>query len=278
MRLGIAKALEHKSPEEWAKKHRDLGCGAVVFPIEHNSQDSLINEYVKAANDYDLVIAEVGIWVNPITSNEEERALNIDRCIKQLKLAQRIGAKCTVNIAGSCGQIWDGGYKENYSPAAFDKIVASVQHIIDTAQPEDTFYTLEPMPWMYPDSPESYLELIEAIDRDRFAVHLDIVNMITNPQKYFFNEAFIEDCFKQLGDAIISCHVKDIRLEEHFTFNLKEVPCGMGNLDIVKYAHLANEISQDMPFIIEHLDSDEEYIESAVYVKNLLKNEGIKMK
>ena len=131
---------------------------------------------------------------------------------------------------------------------------------------------------MYPDSPENYLDLIKAINREQFAVHLDIVNMITNPQKYFFNEAFMEECFKLLGDSIISCHVKDIRLEKHFTFNLSEVPCGEGNLNIVRYAHLANEVSEDMPFIIEHLDSDEEYIESAIYVKDLLKNEGIKFK
>ncbi len=278
MRLGIAKALEHSSPDEWAHKHRSLGCGAVVFPIDYNSEDSLINAYVNAAKKYDLVIAEVGIWVNPICSDEKQREHNLERCINQLKLAQRIGAKCTVNIAGSCGEIWDGAYKENYSDAAFDKTVSSVQRIIDCAKPKDTFYTLEPMPWMYPDSPESYLDLIEAINREQFAVHLDIVNMITNPQKYFFNEAFMEECFKLLGDSIISCHVKDIRLEKHFTFNLSEVPCGEGNLNIVRYAHLANEVSEDMPFIIEHLDSDEEYIESAIYVKDLLKNEGIKFK
>lgn len=278
MRLGIAKALEHSSSDEWAHKHRSLGCGAVVFPIDYNSEDSLINAYVNAAKKYDLVIAEVGIWVNPICSDEKQREHNLERCINQLKLAQRIGAKCTVNIAGSCGEIWDGAYKENYSDAAFDKTVSSVQRIIDCAKPKDTFYTLEPMPWMYPDSPESYLDLIEAINREQFAVHLDIVNMITNPQKYFFNEAFMEECFKLLGDSIISCHVKDIRLEKHFTFNLSEVPCGEGNLNIVRYAHLANEVSEDMPFIIEHLDSDEEYIESAIYVKDLLKNEGIKFK
>ena len=49
-------------------------------------------------------------------------------------------------------------------------------------------------------------------------------------------------------------------------------------MNIVRYAHLANELSIDMPFIIEHLDSDEEYIESAIYVKNLLINEGIELK
>ena len=29
MRLGIAVALPHETPEEWAKKHKDMGLGRV---------------------------------------------------------------------------------------------------------------------------------------------------------------------------------------------------------------------------------------------------------
>jgi len=43
--------------------------------------------------------------------------------------------------------------------------------IIDAVQPTRTFYTLETMPWMYPDSPQSYLRLLQAVDRRQFAVH-----------------------------------------------------------------------------------------------------------
>ena len=39
------------------------------------------------------------------------------------------------------------------------------------------------MPYLLPDSPDSYLALLEAVDRERFAVHLDPVNMINTPAK-----------------------------------------------------------------------------------------------
>jgi hypothetical protein len=36
---------------------------------------------------------------------------------------------------------------------------------IDAVKPRRTFYTLEAMPWIFSDTPDSYLELMRAIDR-----------------------------------------------------------------------------------------------------------------
>jgi len=37
-----------------------------------------------------------------------------------------------------------------------------------------------PMPWMIPTGPKDYAKLIDEIDRDRFAVHMDVINMINS--------------------------------------------------------------------------------------------------
>ena len=52
-------------------------------------------------------------------------------------------------------------------------VETTVREIIDAVRPTRAFYTLEPMPWAYPDSVDSYLRLIAAIDRRAFGVHLD---------------------------------------------------------------------------------------------------------
>jgi len=59
----------------------------------------------------------------------------------------------------------------------------------------------------------------------------------------------------------------DIRLKEEYTFQLEECPCGDGILDIGLYARLADMENPDMPMIIEHLSTDEEYDSSVRYVK-----------
>jgi sugar phosphate isomerase/epimerase len=259
MRVGISFVPPHDSPDHWAATLSAMGCRAAVFPCKHHEKDTVIDAYAAAARDHDLLIAEVGAWCNPLHAYAAERAKNLRFCQEQLALAEHVAARCCVNIAGTSGEVWDGGYRENYGPDAFQRVVETTQTIIDAVRPSRSRYCLEPMPWMYPSSPSEYLELLQAVDRPGFAVHLDVVNMINCPQRYFFNRDFLDECFRLLGPHIRSCHVKDLRLERHLTFNLREVAAGDGALDLLHYAQLAHECDQDMPFIIEHLSSPEEY-------------------
>ena len=126
------------------------------------------------------------------------------------------------------------------------------------------------MPWMIPSSPDEYLKLIKDVDRKEFGAHLDVVNMITSPERYFFNDKFLEECFSKLKGKICSCHLKDIRLKEEYTFQLEECACGKGSLDLELFARLATEESPKMPMIIEHLSTDEEYLDSLKYVQKRL--------
>lgn len=271
MRLGLCTTMRHEGPEDWAKTQADLGCLAVVFPVNYLAGEDVIDAYAAAAKKYGLVIAEVGVWKNVIATDEAERKEAIEYAIGQLRMADRVGAKCCVNIAGAAaGPVWDGPHKANFSQDAWDRTVASVQEIVDAVKPTNTKYSLEPMPWMFPSGPEEYLGLLQDIDRDCVGVHLDIVNMINCPQRYFDMEGFLDTCFELLGDKILSCHLKDIHLRPEYTFQLQECPCGQGELPIEHYAELATKQSPDMPLIIEHLHSDEEYIESLKYVQNRL--------
>ena len=59
-------------------------------------------------------------------------------------------------------------------------------------------------------------------------------------------------------------------LKEEFTFQLQECAVGDGTLDVELFAQLATRENPDMPMIIEHLTTDEEYINSFKYVKGRL--------
>lgn len=274
MKLGIAAQLSHSSPEEWAKKHKALGLGAVVFPFDHRADQKLIDAYAEAARAEGLVIAEVGAWCNPIASDPELRARNVDYCARQLELADYVGALCCVNIAGAAGEVWDGGYRENYAPETYAAIVESVRAIIDSAKPKRAKYALETMPWMYPDSPESYLKLMADIDSPSFGVHMDMVNMINCPDRYFNNAAFTRRTFALLGDRILSCHVKDVILRGRLTISLEETFPGTGGFDIAAYIDAADAISPDIPMIIEHLAGEDDYIRAVSYVQGLARGES----
>lgn len=271
MLLGISSCLNHTSPKDWAAKHKALGLKSINFPVDYLSGEETYMAYKRAADEAGLIIAEVGIWRNTLAADPEERAKWIDYAIGQLKMADKIGAICCVNVVGTpYGPRWDGGYRDNFSEDLWQQAVKMIQQIIDTANPQHTKFSIESMPWMIPSTPDEYLRLIKDVNRPQFGAHLDVVNMITSPDKYFFNDRFLKECFTKLKGQIISCHLKDIHLKEEYTFQLQECACGEGSLDLELYAQLAAEENPNMPMIIEHLNTDEEYAESVAYVHKRL--------
>lgn len=271
MYLGTSSSLAHTSPQDWAAKHKALGLKTVNFPVDYTAGEENYMAYKTAADEAGLTIAEVGVWRNTLAADPAERKKWIDYAVDQLKMADRIGARCCVNVVGTpYGPRWDGGYRENFSEELWTMAVRMIQEIIDRAQPEHTKFSIESMPWMIPSSPDEYVRLMEDVNRPAFGAHLDVVNMITSPDRYFFNDRFLEECFTKLKGKICSCHLKDINLKQEYTFQLEECACGKGTLDIELYAKLATAEDPQMPMIIEHLTTDEEYIASVEYVKNRL--------
>ena len=272
MLLGISSQLEHVSPQDWAAKHVAFGLKSVNFPVSCTDGEEKILAYKKAADDAGLVIAEVGVWRNTLAADPAERRKWIDYAVEQLRMADAIGALCCVNVVGTpCGPRWDGGYRGNFCPEIWKEAVTMIRQIIDTAKPKTARFCIESMPWMIPSSPDEYVRLIEDVDRAEFGTHLDVVNMITSPQKYFFNDEFLHECFEKLHGTICSCHLKDVRLKEEYTFQLEECACGQGALELELYARLADAEDPRMPMIIEHLTTDDEYAASVRYVRDRLK-------
>lgn len=269
MRLGGPIFLKSPGPDEWALELQKQGYRAAFCPVKADAPREEIRAYAEAARSADIVIAEVGAWSNPLSPEKSESQAAIEYCQRQLMLADEIGAACCVNISGSRGRRWDGPDPMNFTQETFSMIVSTVRAIIDAVHPKRAFFTLEPMPWMYPDSPDHYLDLIRAIDRKRFGVHLDPVNMICSPQLYFSNAAFLRECFAKLGPHIKSCHAKDILLSDHLTTHLDEVRPGLGYLDYQTFLGELNKLPVDTPLMLEHLDSEEEYFLSAQYVRSV---------
>ncbi len=266
MRLG-APIQPFDSPETWVRMLQNAGFRAAYCPVSTGADSATVQAYRMAALANDIVIAEVGVWNNPLSVDSTSRHQAIAQCQQSLALADEIGARCCVNIAGSRGDVWDGPHPDNFSADTFDLIVETVRHIIDAVKPGRTFYTLEPMPWVFPDSPDSYLDLIRAIDRPQFGVHFDPVNMISGPRRYFDNAAFMNECFSKLGRFMKSCHAKDITLHSKLTVHLDEVRPGLGSLNYPTLLRGINRLD-DVPVMLEHLPS-EDYPAAAAFVRSI---------
>lgn len=275
MRLGGPIFLHNPDPDSWIAELRRLGYSAAYCPVDQTAAPEVVRAFERAARAAEIVIAEVGVWNNPLSPDEGERQAAMALCQQRLALADAIGARCCVNIAGSRGAVWDGPHPDNLTEDSFALIVETTRAIIDAVRPTRTFFTLEPMPGIYPDSPESYLRLIRAIDRPQFAAHLDPVNWVTSPQRYFRNGDLIRAAFQTLGPYIKSCHAKDITLASRLTVHLDEVPPGLGALDYPTLLHELSRLAPDTPLMLEHLPDAETYRAAAGRIRAVAAQEGL---
>jgi sugar phosphate isomerase/epimerase len=274
MRFGGPLFTQTDSPREWAAAVLAAGYSAAYCPLGPEEIDQA-PAYEQAARAAGIVIAEVGAWSNPLSPDAAEATAALRKCQAALALADRIGARCCVNIAGSRGLKWDGPDPADLTKETFELIVAAVRAIIDAVQPKRTFYTLETMPWMFPDSPDAYLRLLRAVDRPAFAAHLDPVNLVCSPQRYFTNRALLQECFAKLGPQIRSCHAKDILLRDHLTVHLDEVRPGLGRLDYSAYLNGLRGLDGDTPLMLEHLPDENEYRQAGSFIRAAAAREGI---
>ena len=267
---------KYTSPEEWVSAVKKKGYSAAYCPVQPGEKHDVVLAYKNAAARADIRISEVGAWSNPIDPDEAKAKAAIEKCIRSLELAEEIEAGCCVNISGSWNpESWDGPHKDNLTPETFDLIVETTRKIIDAVKPERTFFTLEAMPWAYPDSVDSYLELIKAIDRKAFAVHLDPVNLINTPLKYYRNGELIKEAFQKLGKWIKNCHAKDTLINDtELTLHISEARPGLGILDYRTFITEAAKLD-DVPLMLEHLEKEEDYDLAAAYVRSVGKELGM---
>lgn len=259
IRLGGVVDTGDRDPEAMARAHVEFGFSASNAPYDVSIRDSdYLRSYRAAFAKADVAIAEVGIWKNIIAPEEDVRAANFAYACERMAIAEELGATCCVNWMGSVkpGER-RGPHPDNLTAIGFDRTVESIRALIDAVKPKRTKYTLEIMQFLLPDSPESYLELIRAVDRPQFAVHLDPMNCLLSPRMYFDNARIIKRCFDLLGPWIVSCHAKDITLGDGFGVHLDEVVPGQGIMDYEVFLREIARLPGDMPLMMEHLKPEE---------------------
>ncbi len=279
MRLGGPVFGSCADPAAWAAAVKRLGYGAAYCPVDAGAGDDAVAAFARAAKDADVVIAEVGAWSNPIDPDAAKARAAVEMNQKQLALADRIGARCCVNISGSRSTTsWAGPHADNFSKDTFDLVVRTVRGILDAVKPARTFYTLECMEWSPPYTADNYLDLIKAIDRKAFAVHFDPVNLIWSPMRFYQTGEILRDFCAKLGPRIRSCHAKDIALSDQLTVHLSEVRPGTGGLDYATFLREIAKLEPDTPIMLEHLPNEEEYTKAAAHIRSVAKKESLEFR
>lgn len=262
MRLGISYFSGIKEAGKWASELHHAGARSVVFPLTYQDSMDDIHAFQKAAQDYDLEIAEVQAWANPMAKNRRDAEMATEKIVEQLKLADYIGARCCLNISGSNGPVWNQYYPSNFDPDFYRRTIEMVQTIIDKADPQRTSYAMEAMPWMVPTGPDEYLAMIRDVNHPRFGVHLDIANWMNSFDRLRFQRVFMDEVFAKLRGQILSCHLHDVGLQQGSMVRFEELPLGTGLLDVAYFMEKADNESPHLSVILDRQDSKRAYMKS----------------
>ena len=276
LRLGAPVGVDGDDPEELARAHRAKGYRAGYCPDIPLDDTERIKATTEAFARHDVVIAEVGRWVNLLAPDAEERRQNIRTVTEGLALAEAVGAHCCVDIAGSFSEAsWMGPHPENLSERFFDAAVENARTVIDAVRPRRTTFCYEMMAWSLPDSPDSALRLVKAVDRKAFSVHLDPCNLVNSPTRYYTSSDLIRECYARLGPLVASVHAKDLTWDIEMAVHFREVRPGQGSID---YSVLLAEHARHAPgapLMLEHLPNEAEYDAARDHVFEVGKSIGV---
>ena len=155
--------------------------------------------------------------------------------------------------------------------------VENARKIIDAVKPKRAKFCYEMMGWSLPESPDSALKMLKAVDREAFAIHLDPCNLINSPERFYRNTDLINDCFDRLGRWIVSCHGKDLIWEVEMNVHFREVRPGRGSLDYGTYLRRLAALPQGAPLMLEHLDGGAEYEQARDHVFQQCRQAGLQV-
>jgi sugar phosphate isomerase/epimerase len=260
LRLGAPVSAPGDDPDALARAHRAKGYRAAYCPAIPLDDRERVRATVEAFARHDVAIAEVGRWVNLLDPDTEARRKNLATVTDGLALAEAVGARCCVDIAGSFSATsWFGPHPENLSERFFDAAVENARKVVDAVKPARTSFCYEMMAWSLPDGPDACLRMLKAVDRKAFAVHLDPCNLVNSPARYYRSADLVRECYAKLAPHLASVHVKDLAWDVEMAVHFREVRVGLGSIDHATWLAEHARACPDVPLMLEHLSSDGEY-------------------
>ena len=285
MRLGatISTYYQSEDPDDYVRECRKRGYRAAPCPPVHLRETEKLRAIEKAFADAEITIGEVEAWWNALDPDPDRRRRARKLIAEALATGDEVGAVCCVAVVGSYSTIEDefvandAPHPDNFAPATFDAVVEWVRAVLKEVNPRRSKLSLEMSPWTILEGPEVYHKILYAVDHPGLAVHLDPSNNIRNAQLYHSSTYLLNYSFDLLGQWIVSCHAKDVVQTPPPYPNIigfQEVIPGRGIIDYRTFLRRIERISPDMPLIIEHMKTAEEYDEAASFIRGVAHEVG----
>jgi sugar phosphate isomerase/epimerase len=198
-----------------------------------------------------------GYWQNLVNTDDSRRREAVRTLQAALVLAGLMGARGIDTGPGSMNP--DGPWFPhplNWTPECRRQLVRSLKECVYAAADAGVYLSLEGHQLVTLESAQVTKEILDEIASPWIRSDYDSANWITRETVYDTTTALDRD-FDTLGPHIVSCHAKDVWLENRLTLHLQDGCPGRGTVDFHTLFRRMEALDPDYPVIVEGAASEE---------------------
>ena len=253
--------MDDLSPE-MCQRVRQLGFSGIYTRFRANDPHTTPRR--KANRIKDLLAGEgirlyqtTGYWQNMITPDETVRKESVRTVQAALRLAGWLGSRGIDTGPGSMNP--DGPWfphPDNWTGTARRQLVKTLKECASAAEEAGVYLSLESHQLVTLKTPEITKEILDEVDSAWVCCDYDSANWITLETIYDTASA-LNHHFDVLDQYIVSCHAKDIWIENRLALHLEDGCPGKGLMDFKTLFQRMEALSPDYPVIAEGNGTEE---------------------
>ena len=247
---------------EMCSRVRQLGFSGIFTRFRRNNP----NDTPKAKADrLRQVLADNGVrlyqatgfWQNLVTPDEAQRRESVKTLQAALRLAGWMGARGIDTGPGSMNPAgpWFP-HPDNWTAASRAQLLKSLKECAPAAQDAGVYLSLEGHQLVVLESAEVTRDILAEVNSPWVRSDYDSANWITRETVYNTGVA-VNHHFDVLGSYIVSCHAKDIWIENRLALHLHDGCPGKGLMDFRALFRRMEALNASNPVIAEGNTTDE---------------------
>lgn len=266
MRLGMCGCFLPEDMNDFTRdicrRVRDLGFSGVFTRFRQN--DPHRTSRVEAQRLRSLLADEnlrlfqaTGYWQNLVTGDETRRRESVRTLQAALRLAGWLGARSIDTGPGSMNPAgpW-APHPDNWTALARRQLIRSLRECASAAEDAGVYLSVEAHQTVTLQTPEIALDVLDAVDSPWVRLDYDSANWI-NLSNAWATGAAIDHHFDLLGEHIVSCHAKDVFVENRLVIHISDGCAGRGLVDFRALCRRMQGLSPDYPVIVEGAQTED---------------------
>ncbi len=259
---GILPADMNEMTPEICRRVRALGFSGIFTRFARNdphgtpvAQTRRLREML--ADEGVRLFQATGYWQNLVTPDERRRGEAVRTLQAALALAGQMGARGIDTGPGSMNP--DGPWfphPDNWTAACRRQLVKSLRECAPAAADAGVFLSLEGHQLVTLESAAVTKAILDEVASPWVRSDYDSANWITRETVYDTTTALNRD-FDLLGPHIVSCHAKDVWIENRLCLHLQDGCPGRGTIDFRTLFRRMEALSPDYPVIVEGAATEE---------------------